>query len=269
LVESCDVYFYQIGQRLGIQRIEKYAKRFGFGTPTGIGLDGEKPGLVPSEAWKRKRFDEPWYEGETLMASIGQGFVLVTPIQLLNMISTIASGGMRWVPRIVERIESLDGRLVMDNPPLLKASLDLSPTTLQLIPTALRDVVMTRSGTGTRARLDGIEVAGKTGTAQVVQMGEERKKDEAVPRERRDHAWFACYAPAENPEIAVVVLVEHGGHGGASAAPIAREILRTYFTNRHTLKENKQIARTAYQPSRHEDIPSDHHSRMDIYGTNP
>lgn len=228
LVESCDVYFYQVGLRLGIKRIKEWAGRFGFGQQTGIDLSGEKQGVVPCPEWKRKRSKEPWYEGETAMVSIGQGSLLVTPLQLLCMIATIGNGGKRWAPRIVDRVESLEGTLVMENPPRLNASVDLDPSTLGRIHAALRDVVMTRSGTGTRARIDGVEVAGKTGTAQVVQLGREK----AGPREAKDHAWFACYAPADDPEIAVVVLVEHGGHGGESAAPVAREILRTYFSER-------------------------------------
>jgi len=245
LVESCDVYFYQIGQRLGIERIARYATLFGFGHPTDIGLGGEREGLVPSELWKRKRFREPWYDGETVMVSIGQGYLLVTPIQILTMMATVANGGNRWTPRIVERVESIDGGLVMENQPMLKESLDISPSTLKLVQTSLRDVVMTRSGTGTRARVEGVEVAGKTGTAQVVRMGVERKKRKAVSREKEDHAWFTCYAPAHNPEIAVVVLLEHGGHGGESAAPIAREILRAYFSGKHPLKEEVRVSQSA------------------------
>ncbi len=231
LVESCDVYFYQVGQRLGIKKIKEWASRFGFGQPTGIELTGEKSGLVPSPEWKKKFSREPWYEGETAMVSIGQGALLVTPLQLLCMMATIANGGMRWTPRLVECAESLDGALVADNPPRLSASLPLSPSTVTVLHQALRDVVMTGSGTGTRARLQGIDVAGKTGTAQVVQLG--REKGGSAVRETNDHAWFVCYAPADAPEIAVVVLVEHGGHGGQAAAPIARQILRAYFEEQH------------------------------------
>jgi penicillin-binding protein 2 len=178
------------------------------------------------------------------MVSIGQGYLLVTPIQILIMMATVANGGNRWTPRIVERVESIDGGLVMENQPMLKESLDISPSTLKLVQTSLRDVVMTRSGTGTRARVEGVEVAGKTGTAQVVRMGVERKKRKAVSREKEDHAWFTCYAPAHNPEIAVVVLLEHGGHGGESAAPIAREILRAYFSGKHPLKEEVRVSQS-------------------------
>ena len=269
LVESCDVYFYQLGQRLGIQRIAAYAKRFGFGDLTGIGLNGERAGHVPSEEWKKKRLGEPWYEGETLQVAIGQGYLLVTPLQILTMMATIANGGTRWVPRIVERVESLDGGLIMEDQPLVKSSVHLSPSTLTHMRTALRDVVMTRSGTGTRARLDTVEVAGKTGTAQVIRMGEERQRDEALPREARDHAWFTCYAPVQDPEIAVVVLVEHGGHGGESAAPIAREILRTYFTTVHPPKEPAETAACPTSVSLRSALPSDSHYREGLHDAHP
>jgi penicillin-binding protein 2 len=207
-------------------------------------MSGERAGFVPSIEWKKRYLHEDWYEGESLMVSIGQGYLLVTPIQILNMISIIANGGKLWIPRIVERVESLDGTIVLENPSELKNSLDVSPSTFQTIRAALRDVVMTGSGTGTRARLNGLEVAGKTGTAQVIRIGRERKTNETIPREQRDHAWFTCYAPAQDPEIAVVVLVEHGGHGGESAAPIAREILRAYFSSKNPVEGERTIAQS-------------------------
>jgi penicillin-binding protein 2 len=229
LVESCDVYFYQVGQRLGIERIHAYATQFGFGQCTGIRLDGEKTGLVPSPEWKRKRFGEPWYEGETLVVSIGQGALLVTPLQVVRMMSALVNGGALVTPRLVEKIESADGRGFDEGSPAPAASLRLSKGTAETVKQALRDVVESDRGTGKRARIKGVEVAGKTGTAQVVRMGERPSKGSDIPRREQDHAWFACYAPAASPEIVVVVLVEHGGHGGERAAPIAREILEEYF----------------------------------------
>lgn len=229
LVQSCDVYFYQLGQRLGIERIEAYAKRFGLGKKSGISLDGEKAGLVPSPEWKRKRFGEPWYEGETLVVSIGQGALLVTPIQVVRMMSAVANGGTLFTPRLVERLETTDGRVSMQTDSLHPVPVGFSPRTDEIVKEALRDVVGSDSGTAKRARLEDVAVAGKTGTAQVIRMDDDTSPDEEIPRKEKDHAWFACYAPAEAPEIVVVVLVEHGGHGGETAAPIAREILDEYF----------------------------------------
>ncbi len=229
LVQSCDVYFYQVGQRLGIRRIQDYARRFGFGQKTGIGLDGEKTGLVPSPEWKRKRFKEPWYEGETLVVSIGQGALLVTPIQIVRMLSAVTNGGSLFTPRLVRQVETTDGKVFLEAAPGAAESVRFSRTTAELVGKALRDVVASQKGTGKRARMEEVAVAGKTGTAQVVRMEDHKTSGEEIPREQRDHAWFACYAPADSPEVVVVVLVEHGGHGGETAAPIAREMLDEYF----------------------------------------
>jgi penicillin-binding protein 2 len=229
MVQSCDVYFYQLGQRLGIERIVAYARRFGMGQRTGISLEGEKAGLVPTPEWKRKRFGEPWYEGETLVVSIGQGALLVTPIQVVRLLSAVANGGTLSCPRLVEKVEFTDGRVFRETDSHSSASARFSVRTASIVRKALQAVVNNEKGTGRRARLDGLPVAGKTGTAQVVRLDVQKDAEGEVPREQRDHAWFACYAPADEPEIVVVVLVEHGGHGGETAAPIARHILEEYF----------------------------------------
>jgi penicillin-binding protein 2 len=218
-----------MGQRLGIERIRDYARRFGLGQRTGIPLEGEKTGLVPSPEWKRNRFGEPWYEGETLVVSIGQGALLVTPIQVVRLMSAVANGGILVRPRLVERVEYTDGRVFMENDSQRSAEVSFSTGTATTVRKALRGVVDAEKGTGRRARLEGIPVAGKTGTAQVVRLDDQKTSEDEIPFQERDHAWFACYAPADSPEIAVVVLVEHGGHGGETAAPIAREILAEYF----------------------------------------
>jgi penicillin-binding protein 2 len=229
IVQSCDVYFYQLGQRLGIELIQDYAKRFGLGQRTGVPIEGEKAGLVPSPEWKRKRFREPWYEGETLVVSIGQGALLVTPLQILSMLSAVANGGTLFRPRLVQKVEFTDGRVFMETDAHPISSPPLSARTASIVRKALRAVVTAEKGTGRRARLDDVPVAGKTGTAQVVRLDDQKDEEGEIARERRDHAWFACYAPADAPEIAVVVLAEHGGHGGETAAPIARAILEEYF----------------------------------------
>lgn len=229
LVESCDVFFYQVAERLGIDVIAQYAHEFGLGMPTGIGLDNEQTGTIPDTAWKRRRFKQPWYAGETLSAAIGQGYVTVTPLQMADLISMVAVG-KRYRPHFVKDIEAPDGAIVQTERPEVTGSLDIRPTTLTQIRQALEDVVNTPHGTGKRARLPGIEVAGKTGTAQVVKMGKERVKSSQLPWQFRDDAWFIGYAPAEAPEIAVACLVEHAkGEGGGVAAPVVHDVMQAFF----------------------------------------
>ena len=233
LVQSCDVYFYKLGHRLGINNLAKYATKLGLGELTGIVLKGEKSGLVPSKQWKKKFKNEPWYPGETISASIGQGYNLVTPLQSARMISTIASGGLLVRPYLVKRIEDYDGRLIQEFFPEVIKKIKIEPEVLRNIKEGLRGVVHEAHGTGRRARLKNVIVAGKTGTAQVVAMkdSEEIDPEEETPYSHRDHAWFVAFAPYENPEVAVSVIIEHGGHGGATAAPIAGGILKTYFSH--------------------------------------
>ena len=233
LVQSCDVYFYTLGHRLGINNLAKYATKLGLGELTGIVLKGEKSGLVPSKQWKKKFKNEPWYPGETISASIGQGYNLVTPLQSARMISTIASGGLLVRPYLVKRIEGYDGRLIQEFFPEVIKKIKIEPEVLRNIKEGLRGVVHEAHGTGRRARLKNVIVAGKTGTAQVVAMkdSDEIDPEEETPYSHRDHAWFVAFAPYENPEVAVSVIIEHGGHGGATAAPIAGGILKTYFSH--------------------------------------
>ena len=233
IVESCDVFFYQVGQRLGIDTLARYAKGFGLGRPTEISLSDEKPGLIPSSKWKKKVYDEVWYEGETLSCAIGQGYILVTPIQLLSAISSVGNGGRLYLPQIVERIETADGKVVKSYPSIPMDKIPLSPENLAIIREALHGVVNEARGTGRIARLRGMTVSGKTGTAQVISLKDDVPEKE-VPYEHRDHAWFVAYAPAENPIISVAVLVEHGGHGASASAPIAREVMKKFL---HIIKE--------------------------------
>ena len=231
LVQSCDVYFYTLGHRMGIDTLARYAKKFGFGTPTGIGLSREKSGLVPSTQWKLKNRKKAWLLGETISASIGQGYNLVTPLQQANMMAAVANGGMLLKPYIVKRIEEPGGTTIKEFFPEIRRQIAGSSENLEVIRKALRDVVNGVRGTGKRSRLKNIIVSGKTGTVQVVRMksNEELEKENEVPYKYRDHAWFVAFAPYEKPEIAVAVLVEHGGHGGTTAAPIAKKIFKKYF----------------------------------------
>ena len=231
LVQSCDVYFYTLGHRLGIDNLAKYAKKLGFGSHTGIGLSGEKSGLIPSTAWKKKVKNEVWYPGETISASIGQGYNLITPLQNASMISAIANGGFLPAPYLVKKIEDSEGKLIKEFSPKILKNIAMDPEILKHLKEGLRGVVYEAHGTGHRARLKNIVVSGKTGTAQVVSMkdSEDIDPEEKIPYSFRDHAWFIAFAPYENPDIAVSIIIEHGGHGGDTAAPIARKIMENYF----------------------------------------
>ncbi len=185
---------------------------------------------MPTQEWKQRRFGEVWIKGETVSASIGQGFNLVTPLQIAVAYAAIANGGHVVRPRIVLRSEDPDGRLTPGPPPQRLGRVPVAREHLELIREALTAVVEEPRGTGGRARVRGVRVAGKTGTAQVVRLKHtEHLEEDEVPIRYRDHAWFVSFAPAEAPEIVVAVLVEHGGHGGSAAAPIAQKVLSRYF----------------------------------------
>jgi len=241
IVESCDVYFYQVGQRLGVDRIAKWARAFGLGEKTGAALDDEKGGTIPDSEWKRKRYRQPWFPGETLSVSIGQGYVTATPLQLVNLMAALANGGTLLRPRLVSKVESVDGAVVREYGPEKIRKIELQQTTLDRVRTALADVVRAPGGTGGTARSSIVDIAGKTGTAQVVEMKGGYVKTEQLAYFNRDHAWFVSYAPVENPRIAVVVLVEHGGHGGDAAAPLAKKVIEKYMETQNRPSDNRQV----------------------------
>ncbi len=227
LKESCDTYFYEVGRRLGIERLAQYGRLAGFGRKTGIDLENEKGGLVPDPAWKQRLGREPWQEGETIIAAIGQGSVLVTPLQLARFYAFIANGGHLVAPRVRAGFEHTD-RPAVTEPVALPVStvVPASDVWLDVIRDALEAVVHEPRGTGGWSRIRGIRVAGKTGTAQVVRQD---KREEELAENLRDHAWFAAYAPADKARIAVAVVVENGGHGGDAAAPVARKVMEAYL----------------------------------------
>ncbi|MBI2962425.1 MAG: penicillin-binding protein 2 [Deltaproteobacteria bacterium] len=241
IVGSCDVYFYQVGQRLGIDTIAQYARRYGLGAATGIPLDHERGGTIPDTQWKRQRYGEPWYSGETLSVAVGQGYVTATPLQMANLIAMVAAGGTRHRPHYVARVDAPEGVDVPAVPDQV-AHLGVRSSTLAQVQSALRDVVMSERGTGRKARVEGIEVAGKTGTSQVVRLKTDRKVNQRLlPREQRDHAWFVSFAPVGAPEVAVACLIEHaGGGGGAMAAPVVQKVLAYYFEHRKAPREDGQ-----------------------------
>jgi len=226
LVISCDTYYYGLATDLGIDAIYNYVGQFGFGKKTGIDLPGEMQGLLPSSAWKMKRFRQKWFAGDTVSVGIGQGYNIATPLQLAHATAVLAANGKVYRPRMVSHIqEAASGELKPLGSELVR-SIAMQPEQLQRVKAALVDV--TRPG-GTAAQAGAgapYSFAGKTGTAQVVQIRQGESYDERRVQERhRDHAWFIAFAPAENPTIALVVLVENGGHGSSAAAPIARTVL--------------------------------------------
>jgi penicillin-binding protein 2 len=223
MVQSCNVYFYQLGDRLGLDRIARVAEDLGFGAPTGLGLNGEVAGMVPNMAYYKKQGD--FQKGVVLNTAIGQGSVKVTVLQLAMAYAAIANGGKLFVPQVVSRIETPAGAVVQEFPPRLRRLLAASPEELARVRAALVDAVSDPKGTSYPARVPGLDVAGKTGTAQL----RNRRVKEAEGSALNDHAWFASFAPTRRPEIAVVVLVEHGGFGAKAATPTAMEIYEGYF----------------------------------------
>ncbi len=220
LVHSCNIFFYQAGLKVGPEAMVRYARLFGLGTPTGTDLGSEKAGLIPFVDWKRSRGGRGWQGGDTVNVSIGQGPVLVTPMQVARMMAAVANGGILWKPRLVQRVQESGGALAYSTSSKMTGHVDLSPVVWAFLRSALVGVV-NDGGTGAAARLPGVLIAGKTGTAQSI-----AKSDAA---RGQDHAWFASFAPAEDPQVVVVVLVERGGKGGQVAAPIARQIYHAIF----------------------------------------
>ena len=233
IVESCDVYFYNVGKLLGVDTLAEYAYQFGLGEKTGVTLLGEKAGLIPTKEWKLARFGVPWQPGETISIAIGQGFNNLTPLQLLNAYCAAANRGRIYTPRIIKRVETEDGQIIQEFPPELKKTVDVSRENMELVVQALWGVCNEPGGTGHALRRKEADVCGKTGTAQVIGLPEGADARQIFfPYEYRDHALFVCFAPMDNPEIAVVVVVEHGGHGATAAAPVARKVIDGYFANR-------------------------------------
>ncbi len=232
LVQSCDVYYYQLGMRLGVDRIAQCATWFGLGEKTGLGLHAEHPGLVPTSTWKKQRIGIPWQKGETLSIAIGQGFDLATPLQMAMVYAAIGNGGKLWQPFIIRRIEGNSIEQGSEVRGRLRRQIPIDQRHFEVVQRGLQGVVEDERGTAHQYRSNTIPIAGKTGTAQVVRIadGANRKLLAQTAKEKeRDHAWFVCYAPADDPQIAVAVLVEHGGHGSSAAAPLARRVVTGYL----------------------------------------
>jgi penicillin-binding protein 2 len=230
IVQSCDVFFYKLAYELGVDRIHGFLSQFGFGNRTGIDLTGESSGLLPSRDWKRRARRQPWYPGETLIIGIGQGYFLTTPLQLAAATAAIANNGTFFTPHVVDYLRSRETGEINPIPP----SANVIPIALQQnwedVRNGMLRVVEGARGTAKRIRSDQYRIAGKTGTAQVFTVAQDAEYDEeTLEKKLRDHALFIAYAPVEDPQIAVAVVVENGGHGGSVAAPIAREIMDAYL----------------------------------------
>jgi penicillin-binding protein 2 len=225
LVHSCDVYFYTIGQRMGIDVMAEFGKDFGLGKATGVELPSERSGIMPSTAWKQKAKNEQWLPGETISAAIGQGYVTVTPLQMASLVGTVANDGVNYRPRLVQAVMDRTSGNLQELPAVPRGKINAKPETFRVIKDALADVVT--KGTATKAKSSVVTIGGKTGTAQVAAL--RTGPEENIPKKFRDHAWFVAFAPVESPKIAVAVLAEHMGHGGATAAPLAKEVIETYM----------------------------------------
>lgn len=233
LAQSCDTFFYELAEKVGIDAIQKQARRLGLGTTTGIDLDGERPGLIPSRAWKRRQYRAPWYPGETLITAIGQGYVLTTPLQLAVMISAIANGGAVYQPFLVQPTTDTPSQ----KKPTPRWHNHFKDDHLNLLHEGLERVVHGPLGTARASQLAEVRMAGKTGTSQVVRH--RRAQNGSLLRSdnlrHKDHALFVAYAPTHAPEIAISVLLEHGGGGGSNAAPVAKRVMDLYFAKKKGL----------------------------------
>ena len=240
VVISCDTYYYGLAVDLGIDSIHAFLTRFGFGAQTGIDIDGELQGIAPSQEWKWARFKQKWFTGDTVSVGIGQGYMLATPLQLAAATATIANGGSPVHPRLVKAVQDAKSQERRELPSRNGEALGLKPEHLKLVTAAMVDV--TRPG-GTAARANAgatYLIAAKTGTAQVIGMKQGEKYDEKrIKEQHRDHALYIAYAPADDPKIALAILVENGGHGGDTAAPIARQVFDYYLLGKVALVKPK------------------------------
>ncbi len=219
MAESCDVYYYKLGEEMGIDMISEFAMRFGFGRKTGISLNDEQKGIMPSREWKMERYKRSWVPGETINVSIGQGFMLVTPLQMTRAVAAAVNGGKLYTPLIMA-----------DSQPNLEKELDISDANLEVVKDSMRAVIEGKYGTGRGIRNPMFAIGGKSGTAQVTKNMIAKLPDASdIPYKKRDHAWFTAFSPVEAPEIVVTAVVEHGGHGGAIAAPIVSDVIKGYY----------------------------------------
>ena len=230
ILKSCDIFFYNVGMRLGIDRLSFFAKKFGLGQRTGIDLPSEEPGLMPSSEWVDRVFHRKWYAGETISVAIGQGAITTTPLQLARTIGGIASGGVFKQPHLLMGMQNVG-----------EEKFSISEPTIEKITDAMYGVVNEPGGTGTRLKLTGVELSGKSGTAQVI--GYSTRDRVGKQKKFEDNAWFVGYAPKRNPEIVVAVLVQESGqHGGEASGPVVRDIIKTYYDKKNKRTEGQVTA---------------------------
>ena len=233
IAQSCDTYYYRLAVDMGIDRMHDYLAQFGFGEKSGIDLEGESSGLLPSRDWKQRRWKKPWYPGETVIAGIGQGYHLTTPLQLATATAMLANGGKRIEPRLVEAIRDPLSHVWQALPPTVRGQVKIDPANLAVVRQGMLDVMQPGGTAAAAAAGAAYAIAGKTGTAQVVGIKQGARYDESrLARHHHDHALFIAYAPADDPKIAIAVLVENGRHGGSTAAPIARALMDYYLTGK-------------------------------------
>jgi penicillin-binding protein 2 len=231
LAASCDVYYYKVGEMLGIDKLAEYAYRFGFGEPTGLPINREAAGRVPTKEWHRKNSPDGYQHGFALNTVIGQGDTLTSPMQIAMAYVAIANGGTLYQPRLIKEIRTREGEALFDYKPQVRKEINFEPDHLAAIKLGMIEVVTAEYGTvySTKQPILDLRVAGKTGTAQVHAIGRTRVSNKDKEFHLRDHAWFASYAPYDNPELVLVVFLHHGGHGGHEAGPVAFEIFDRYF----------------------------------------
>lgn len=235
IAKSCDVYFYGLAYTLNVDRISAFLKPFGFGQLTGIDIPGERPGILPSQEWKRSYFKRPqdrvWFPGETVSFGIGQGYMVVTPLQLANHVAIIANGGHSYKPRLVSAIRDSKTGRIRRLPPVQADEVKISPEDLQIVHRGMMATLTRGTAAGTAGKGSTYTIAGKTGTAQVFTVARNQSVDnqKTVSERLRDHSWFVAFAPAEDPRIAVALIVENGGFGSQVAAPIVRKVMDTYL----------------------------------------
>ena len=231
--QSCDVYYYRLAVDMGIDRMHDYLAKFGLGEKTGIDLEGESSGLLPSRDWKQRRFKQPWYPGETVISGIGQGYHLTTPLQLATAAAMLANGGKRIEPRLVQAMREPLAHTWQPLPGVVRGQVAITPAHLAVVREGMMDVMRPGGTAAASAAGAPYTIAGKTGTAQVVGIKQGAHYDASrLARVHRDHALFIAYAPAENPTIVVAVMVENGGSGSGTAAPIARAVFDYYLTGK-------------------------------------
>jgi penicillin-binding protein 2 len=248
---SCDTFFYGLAMELGIENLTSFVRHFGFGRKSGIDIDNangksENGGLLPTPEWKQRRFKQPWYPGETVIVGIGQGYTLVTPLQLAQATAILANNGVAMKPRLVSHIEDAQSGRKQIIAPVIQDRIELDPNNVEIVKRGMIDVTLpggTAASVGANA---GYSIAAKTGTAQVIGIKQNEKYNESTINERHlDHALFIAYAPAEDPTIALAVIVENGRHGGSTAGPIARKVMDYYLLGKipvtEAAKENKKL----------------------------